>query len=64
MNPLLPPCGVDGAPAMRELVMDLIPDVVANWIKPLLEAGMIEGWRNVIVAFPAMGRVPRKTRKG
>lgn len=65
MNPrFMPVCGEAGAPAMREFVQDLIPDAVPNLIKPLYEAGMLPGWRNVIAAYPVMGRLPRKTRKG
>lgn len=54
-------CGVAGAPAMRERVLELIPDAVPKLIKPLLEAGMISGWRDVSYARTVMGRLP--TRK-
>lgn len=44
---LLTACGVAGAEEMRERVLAEIPDAVPNLIRPLLEAGLIQGWRNV-----------------
>lgn len=44
----LDPCGEAGARAMAARVRAEVPGAVDGLIRPLLAAGLIEGWRNVV----------------
>lgn len=48
----LDPCGEAGAREMAARVRAECPDAVEGVIRPLLQAGLIEGWRNVVRVGP------------
>ncbi len=51
--------------AVKQRVRELIPEAVPGLVRPFYEAGLIEGWRNMLDCYPAMGRLPKNNeRKG